>query len=105
MKNIMTILFTGSAFLVFLITGLVFAQPGFSDADSNADGVLSIEEARAALPDVPIEDNNGDGIVNLGEAERAVPGLQLSPDGRGDPDAPVGQAEYQALASAIEEER
>lgn len=98
MKDIMSILFAGSAFLIFLFTGIVFAQPGFSDADADGDGALSIAEARAALPDVPIEDANGDGIVNLEEAARAVPDLQLT----GDPEAPVGQAEYQTIVSAVQ---
>ena len=48
------------------------AGPAFSQADVNADGVVSMEEAKAALPDVDEAkiaraDANGDGTLQENE--------------------------------------
>ncbi len=61
------------------ISALVFGLPALataqSSADANGDGVLTIEEVQAVLPDVDADgfsamDTNGDGALD--EAEIAV---------------------------------
>ncbi len=69
----------------------------FAEADLDGDGVLSIEEAQAALPDLEIRDMTGDGIFTVFEAEQAVPGLYIDTA----PETPVGPAEYAALIQAL----
>lgn len=57
-----------AAFAITAITTAAFAAgPTFAEADTNADGVVNLEEAKVALPDMPEDqivaadaDNSGD---------------------------------------------
>lgn len=79
-------------------------QPAFSEADADGDGVLSMEEARTALPDLQIRDDNGDGLVNHAEAESSIQGLSLpmQPDAEDKTVATIGVAEYRVIVQTIE---
>lgn len=65
MTNFRKAAFGACAFI--FVAGTAFAQlPAFAAADTNADGALSMEEAKTALPNVPEaaivaadENNNG----------------------------------------------
>ena len=76
----------------------------FSRADTDGNGELSIEEAQAALPDLIIVDINNDGVLNRSEAENALPGLTLEGEGDAGSDQPVGEAEFDQIVSAVEEQ-
>ena len=72
----------------------------FAEADTNADGVLSIEEAKRAMPDLRIEDLNGDEIVNRNEVKEALPTIEFDQHDT----APVAAEDYQMIVAAITEE-
>jgi hypothetical protein len=78
--------------------------PAFSNADQDKDGVLSVEEARSALPDLQFRDENGDGLVNHAEAESSIEGLSLpgQPDAQDKSVATIGMAEYRLIVQVIE---
>lgn len=61
--------------LVLFATAALAATPTFVEADANQDGLVSMEEAKVALPDadeakIAAADVNGDGGLN--EEEYAV---------------------------------
>ena len=74
--------------------------PQFTTADK--DGVLSIEEARDALPD-----DNKDGVVNHAEVEKAIQGLDLSQTARAGSDATatVGVNDCRMIIQAMDRPR
>lgn len=93
--------------LVVLLTYSLAVQaeaPAFTNADQDKDGVLSVKEARTALPDLQIRDENGDGLVNHAEAESSIEGLSLpsQPDARIKSVATIGMAEYRLIVQLIE---
>lgn len=66
--------------LCFPVTAFALALSGAvsaaTDADANGDGVLTIEEVQAAMPDVSTEafnamDTNADGALDAAEVEAA----------------------------------
>lgn len=89
-------------------TGLTLAQsdptlrhaelPHFDVVDSDKDGFLSIEEARAAFNGLMIVDADNDGYVSKGEAENAIPGLRYTNDTHEDDERRVGPSEYALMA-------
>ena len=62
-----------AVFATLALTGHAFAAgPAFSEADTNADGVVSMEEAKAALPEMEEDklvaaDLDRDGALNEAE--------------------------------------
>lgn len=88
------------AALLASVAGSALAQEivDFDDADLDGDGMLSIEEAQAALPDLRIDDEAGDGMFTVWHAEQAVPGLNIEAS----PETPVGPAEYATLIQALQ---
>lgn len=89
-------------FSVFAIAANAQETPSFTDADTDQDGVLSIEEASAALPNLAITDENDDGLVNHSELMQAIEGLEL-PEVEDGSTAPVGMVEYLAAVQAMSE--
>lgn len=55
----------------------------FGAADQDGNGLLSVDEANAAFPDISFEDSNGDTLLNQVEADAAVDGLSLTVAGAG----------------------
>jgi hypothetical protein len=55
--------------LAALATG---ALAGFSEADTDGDGMLNAEEAEAAGIDMSAADTNGDGMLSQEEATAAM---------------------------------
>lgn len=95
-------------FVFSLFSTAVFAEaPEFTEADKDSDGVLSIEEANAALPELNISDDNGDGIVNHTEAEKSVAGLDLPMPAEFNDQtiAPIGVTEYVMIVQAMDASR
>jgi hypothetical protein len=80
--------------------------PTFSNADQDKDGVLSVEEAKTALPELRIRDENGDGLVNHAEAENSIEGLSLpsQPQAEDKSVATIGMAEYRLIVQVVESE-
>lgn len=69
----MTRLFAPASVLAFALAGAASAA---TDADANGDGVLTIEEVQAVMPDVSAEtfnamDTNADGTLDAAEVEAA----------------------------------
>jgi len=86
-----------------LVPAYAQEAPDFGSADTDRDGMLSVQEAQVAFPDLIIVDSNGDGMLNQDEVEAAVPGLTFSPDGApAEEGATVGEAEYQRIVQAVE---
>ena len=50
----------------------------FTEADQDGNGILSIEEASAAFPDLNFSDLNDDTWLNPAEVHQALEDLQLS---------------------------
>lgn len=112
-------LFTLVPAVFALSAGVVFAQnagdtasaeygsgehPDFATADADKDGLLSISELQAALPDVQITDSNADGFVNQSEAEEAISGLAFETNGFTGGSSLVSEPEYGLLVSRLEDE-
>lgn len=105
-------LFTLVPAVFALSAGVVFAQdiggagdhPDFATADADKDGLLSISELQAALPDVQITDSNADGFVNQSEAEEAISGLTFETNGFTGGSSLVSEPEYGLLVSMLEDE-
>lgn len=74
----------------------------FTTADTDQDGVLSIEEAQSALPNLSISDANGDGLLNKSEVEAAVPGLAFSGDDAEKESSLIGQSEYEMIVETMD---
>lgn len=69
----MTRLFAPLSVLAFVVAGAASAA---TDADANGDGVLTIEEVQAVMPDVSAEtfnamDTNADGTLDADEVQAA----------------------------------
>ena len=67
MKKILTV-----AGIALFSTAALAEAPAFTDADTNADGVLSMEEVKAALPEMEqsvilAADTNNDGGISEDE--------------------------------------
>ena len=75
----------------------------FGDADTDSDGILSVTEARAALPQFIVEDNDLDGKVSQAEAEAVLPELNFVARGREGGDAPIGETEFGMIVMALNE--
>ena len=75
----------------------------FSAVDKDADGELSIDEAKEAFPaELLVIDSNNDGKLNQSEVESLVPGLMFSEDGSpADQGATVGAEEYERIVQAL----
>ena len=80
------------------------AHPTFAIADTDRDGLLSIAELQAALPDVEINDENADGFVNQSEAESAVAGLAFESNGYTGGSSLVSEPEYGLIVASLEDE-
>ena len=66
MKKLLT------AFAILLFSTAAWAAPSFAEADTNADGLVSMDEARAALPEmeeaqIVAADVNRDGALSQEE--------------------------------------
>ncbi|MGV3591715.1 MAG: hypothetical protein ACO1PZ_08480 [Gammaproteobacteria bacterium] len=79
-------------------------HPDFAAADTDKDGLLSISELQAALPDVQITDSNADGFVNQSEAEEAISGLAFETNGYTGGSSLVSEPEYGLLVSTLEDD-
>ena len=69
----MTKLYLPATVIAVVLSGAAWAA---TDADANGDGVLTIEEVQAAMPDVSTEtfnaiDTNADGTLDAAEVEAA----------------------------------
>jgi len=84
--------------------GEVSSYPEFPAADTDKDGLLSIAELQAALPDVKIVDKNADGFVNQSEAEAAIEGLAFESEGYTGGSSLVSEGEYGLIVSSLEGE-
>ena len=77
-------------------------EEDFSKVDKDKDGVLNIEEAKTAFPELKIEDSNKDGLLNQAEIQNLIAGLQLSPNPEKANESPVGVAEYRLILQAMQ---
>lgn len=64
--------FIATLIAAFTVSAAYAAGPDFSTADTNGDGVLTMEEAKAAMPEVEeaklvAADVNGDGTLDANE--------------------------------------
>lgn len=96
------VVFTGAAFVQ--AAGDDAVHPNFALADTDKDGLLSISEVQAALPDVEIKDENADGFVNQSEAESAVAGLAFESNGYTGGSSLVSEPEYGLIVSSLDED-
>jgi hypothetical protein len=78
--------------------------PSFALADTDKDGLLSIAELQAALPEVKIKDENSDGFVNQSEAESAVAGLAFETNGYTGGSSLVSEPEYGLIVSSLDDD-
>ena len=78
-------------------------HPDFASADTDKDGLLSIAELQAAMPDVTINDENADGFVNQSEAESAIAGLAFETNGFTGGSSLVSEPEYGLIVSQLGE--
>lgn len=86
------------------VTTTTDVHPDFVAADTNRDGLLSIEEMQMALPDVEITDKNADGFVNQSEAEAAIEGLAFETNGFTGGSSLVSEAEYGLIVSSLDDD-
>ncbi|MEX0618303.1 MAG: hypothetical protein WDZ76_13415 [Pseudohongiellaceae bacterium] len=83
-------------------------QPGqqqardFEEVDRDANGELSVEEARGAFPELEFEGLDDSDALTRSDIEDEISGLSL---GQGDEDSPVGRMEYQQIVQAMENEQ
>ena len=73
----------------------------FNRVDEDGNGILSIEEAQQALPELTIEDSNGDGWLNHAEIDSALPELDLSIEDAGGYSV-VGESDYLEIRQQID---
>jgi hypothetical protein len=78
-------------------------HPDFATADTDKDGLLSIAELQAAMPDVTINDENADGFVNQSEAEASISGLAFESNGFTGGSSLVSEPEYGLIVSQLSE--
>ena len=81
---------------------LRFTYEEFMEADQDGNGILSIEEANAALPEIGFEDANGDGLLNLAEVDAAVEGLDMVIEGAATWSV-VGESSFIRILRTLEE--
>lgn len=81
---------------------LSFTYEEFMEADQDGNGILSIEEANAAFPDLSFEDANGDSFLNHAEADAALEGLNLTIEGAGTWSV-VGESDFLTMLRTLEE--
>ena len=97
MKNVYLI----SALLSVAASAAVAQTLEFSAVDTDQNGVLSVTEIQAALPQLMIVDSNNDNIVSEEEAVAAVKGLVLPQETEGDDNATIGEADFGLLVAAL----
>lgn len=97
MKNVFII----SALLSVAATAAVAQTVEFSAVDTDQNGVLSVSEIHAALPQVMIVDANSDNIVSEEEAVAAVKGLVLPQEAEGDDNSTISEADFGLLVAAL----
>lgn len=97
MKNVYLI----SALLSVAASAAVAQTIEFSAVDTDQNGVLSVSEIHAALPQLMIVDANEDNIVSEEEAVAAVAGLVLPQETEGEDNATVGEADFGLLVAAL----
>lgn len=78
------------------------SHPDFASADTDKDGLLSIEEVNVAMPDLNITDENGDGFVNQSEVEVAISGLAFESEGYTGGSSLVSESEYDLIVSKLD---
>lgn len=94
--------------LALFASAQVVAEPAeFTKADADKDGILSISEAKEALPDLVIVDVNDDGLFNLEEAAMSIPELDATVKASSElnPEGLVGQSEYQQILQVLSNRR
>ena len=76
----------------------------FDEADTDGNGILSIEEANNALPEHTITDANGDGWLNHAEVDSTISQASLTIEDSGE-HAVVGKSDYERILLTVEAEK